>query len=302
MFALKNLSLPFLGAMLIVSGIADTANAAQFFGDSQALGEGFVRSFVSFDEQGNPSEFGITLTKQALSLPVDDSAVDIPVFLSLPSEASSLPFNHIELTYRPHGYPWLPPTFAVPRFTVDAFLISPQERALICPDADINNPQSTCNPDQLARALKEPKTELVPSGFLPTGIVEPGKGARYFDSELLPPIIQGQKPFTTLYDYAFFDGQVSLIGYGSTKAFLETKSSVSNSIKIPNSYSKNGYYPTAYTINFDPNSQEYKLAFTGFKYRSVPEFSSIFGLLSLGAIATYSQVKKTKNKNLLVNK
>ncbi|MEA5502858.1 hypothetical protein VB735_06995 [Halotia wernerae UHCC 0503] len=294
MSTLKNLSLSSLGAMLIALGITDAANASQLFGDSKPLGEGFVRSFVTLDEQGNPSEVGLTLTQEALSVPVGDSAADIAVFLSLPPEASSLPFNHIELTYRPRGYPWLPPIFAVPRFTVDAFLISPQERTLICPDADINNPQSTCQPDQLARATKQPKPELVPQGFLPTGIVEPGKGARYFDSDLLPPIIQGQTPFTTLYDYAFADGQVSLIGIGSTKAFLETQPNINNSIEIPFSYSQSGYYPTSYSINFDPTSQEYQLAMTGFKYRTVPEFSTTFGLLLLGVIGAVSQFKKTK--------
>jgi hypothetical protein len=302
MKTLTNLSLACLGAVLIASGTANEAGAAQFLGTQQPIGEGFARSFVTLNDQGNPQELGVILTEGALSLPIGDTEPDISTLLSLPAEASATAFNHIQLTYRPHGYSWLPPIFAVPRFTIDAFLISPQERALICPSADINDPQSTCPPEQLAQALQPPKPDIVPPGFLPTGIVEPGFGTRYFDSDLLPPIIQGQQPFTTLYDYAFSGGQNSLIGFGATKAFLETQTNVSKSIQVPYSYSKSGYYPTEYRITFDEASQEYRMALTGLTYRSVPEPSTTFGLLALGALGTVSKVKNKRQKQKLVNR
>ncbi|MCC5633255.1 hypothetical protein LC613_37850 [Nostoc sphaeroides CHAB 2801] len=300
MKTLKNLSVASLGIVLIAFADTGTAGAAEFFGRSQPLGEGFARSFVTLDDQGNPSEIGVTLTPGALSLPTGNSAPDIPVFLSLPTEASVEGLNHIELTYRPGGYPWLPQAFAVPRFTIDTFLISPQERSLICPNANIDDPQSTCPRNQLATALKPPEPEFLPQNFLPTGIVEPRFGARYFDSDLLPPLIQGQTPFTTLYDYAFFNGQMSLIGFGSTIDVLETQPNISNPIKLPNSYPKSGYYPTGYSVRFDPTIQEYRTALTGLTYRSVPELSPTFGLLVLGVLGVTSLVKNKLQKQKLV--
>jgi hypothetical protein len=300
MKTLTNLSLASLGVALIAFADAGAAGASEFFSSSQALGEGFVRSYVTLDEQGNPSEIGVTLTPGAISLPTGNSVPDLPVFLPLPTEASVEGLNHIELTYRPGGYPWLPQTFAVPRFTVDTFLISPQERSLICPNANIDAPQSTCPPDQLATTLKPPEPKFLPENFLPTGIVEPRFGARYFDSELLPPLIEGQTPFTTLYDYAFFDGQISLIGFGSTIDVLETQPNINNPIKLPNSYPRSGYYPTGYSVKFDPTTQEYRMALTGLTYRSVPELSPTFGLLVLGVLGVVDLVKNKLQKRKLV--
>lgn len=299
MTTLTNFSVVSLGAVLIAFGDAGAAGAAEFFGSPQPLGEGVVRSFVTLDNQKNPSELGVTFTSGALSLPTSDSTPDIPIFLSLPTEASVEGLNHIELTYRPGGYPWLPQAFALPRFTVDTFLLSPQEQSLICPNADIDYPQSTCPPDQLATALKQPKPEFVPQNFLPTGIVEPKFGARYFDSDLLPPLIEGQTPFTTLYDYAFFDGKMSLIGFGSTIDVLKTQPNISNSIKLPISYPKSGYYPTGYSVKFDPTTQEYRMALTGLTYRSVPELSPTFGLLVFGVLGAVFQVKNKLQKQKL---
>jgi len=292
MATLKNLLVAPLGAVLIVE-TAGAVQAAQFFGNPQPLGEGSVRSFVTLDNDGNPSEVGATFTQGALSLPTGDSEPDIATVLSLPPEASATAFNHLELTYMPHAEPGNPPAFGVPRINIDASLLSLQERALICPNPDTTGPQPTCAADKQAKILKQPLPDAVPQGMLSSGNVQPGIGTRYLDPDAALPIITGQQPFNTLYDYGFYDGEPSVIALGASKAFLETQPNVTNPIKIPTSYPKSGYYPTEYSVTFDATSQEYRLSLSGLTYRSVPEPSPTWGLLPL---VTWGAVSLRKNK------
>ncbi len=288
-----NLLLAAVSVLLTTVGIASQADATQYLGNPQPLGEGFVRSFVTLDDQGNPSEVGAILTQGSLSLPISKDTSDIVIPLSLTSEASTTAFDSLLLKYRTHGVPGIPEALGVPRITLDAFLLTPQKIALICPNAGINSSEPVCTGDELAQALKPPKPEFIPQGMQPTGFVEPGFGERYFDPEAALPIFTGQQPFNTLYDYAFFDGQISLTSFGATKAFLETQSSVTKPIKVPISYPKTGYYPTQYSVSFDPTSQEYKLSLSGLTFRSVPEPSFTWGLLGL---VTWGAVFLQKNK------
>ena len=296
MTTLKSLPMVSVATVLIALGTSDAVQAAHFFGSPQPLGESFVRSFVTLDDNKKPLEVGVILTQGALSLPTSDTAPDISTVLSLPSEASDIAINHFELTYHPHGEPGLPDVLGVPRFTIDSFLISPQERALICPNRDTTGSVPICTPDELAQVLTPPQPGVVPLGLQPTGVVTPGIGARYFDPDVLFPILTQQQPFTTLYDYAFFDGQASLLGFGATKAFLETQSNITKPIKVPSSYTKSGYYPTEYSVTFDPTSQEYKMVLGGLTYRSVPEIPPKLGLVMLGLLGVVLEWKKRLNK------
>ena len=295
-----NFSLAALSALLYTVGIGSAADATQYLGNPQPLGEGFVRSFVTLDDQGNPSEVGAILTPGSLSLPTSETTPDIVIPLSLPSEASTTAFDSLLLKYRTHGVPGVPEALGVPRLTLDALSVTPQEIASICPNPDTSGSAAVCVGDELAQALKPPKPEFIPQGMQPSGFVEPGFGERYFDPEAALPIFTGQQPFNTLYDYAFFDGQISSISFGGTKAFLETQSNLTKPIKIPTSYSKTKYYPTQYSVSFDQTSQEYKLSLSGLTSRSAPESSRsvpepafVWGLLGL---TTWGAVFLQKNK------
>jgi hypothetical protein len=52
-----------------------------------------------------------------------------------------------------------------------------------------------------------------------------------------------------------------------TRAFLETKVNVSEYIKLPAKYAKPGYYPTRYSIKYDPVKKEYVVALEGMVLR-----------------------------------
>lgn len=303
MAEIANLSVTSFGILCLTLGTIGAAEAHQIhYGESRSLGDGSVRSFVVIDDRGNPEDIGIALTQEALDLPTGDSASDIVTQLSLPSEAATTAFNHIELTYRPHAVPGNPPAFGVPRFGIDFFLLSPQERTSICPNPDLSGTVPNCVGSELAEVLQTPEPGTLPEGLLPTNVAEPGHGTRYFDPDLAFPILMGQ-PFTSLYDYGFFDGEVSFMDLAVTKTFLETQPNVTNQIKLPVSYSRSAYYPTTYSITYDDSNQEYRIAYSGLTFRSanttsVPEFSSIWSLFVLGSWIVVSQLKlKQKNSN-----
>jgi hypothetical protein len=297
MATLKNLSAASLGAVLITLGTTDAVQAAQFFSTPKPLGDGFVRSFVTLDDvSGKPLEIGASFTQGALSLPTGDTQPNIVTELSLPSQASSTVFKGLEITYRPTVSPGNPPAFGLPRFGLDFFLLSPEERALICPNPDTSGLAPTCVGEELAQVLKTPDPGTVPPGLLPSGVAEPGHGMRYFDPDVAFPIVMAQQPFNSVYDYGYFDGKLSFMDVATTITFLETQPNVTVPIKLPTSYSQSGYYPTSYRVAYDAASQEYRVAFSGLTYRSVPELSPTWGLLALGAWGTLSHVKTKLKK------
>ena len=303
MTAIEKLSMAALGAAFIVFESVSVVQAAQiFYGDPEPLGKGSVRSFVALDDNGNPSDIGATFSKETLSLPTGDTEPDIVTELSLPPEASSTAFNHMELLYRPNNYSGLvPKAIGVPRFSLNFFLISPSERALICPHPDKIGTLPVCNTSEEAPALKTPKPGTVPLGLVQTpGGAEPGYGSRYRDADSSTPVVSGQQTFTSTYYYAFFDGKLTDIDFTGTIAFLSTQPNITVPIKVPTLYSKSGYYPTEYSISYDAASQEYSMAFGGLTYRdaaeSVPEPNSTWGLLVIGACVKAFQVKRQRQK------
>ncbi len=302
MTAIQKLSIAALGAAFIFLRISVVQAAQIFYGEPEPLGKGSVRSFVVLDDNGNPSDIGATFSKETLSLPTGDTEPDIATELSLPPEASSTAFNHMELIYRPNNYSGLVPKgIGIPRFSLNFFLISPSERALICPHPDKIGTLPVCTASEEAPALKTPEPGTVPSGILQTlGGAEPGYGSRYRDPDTSTLVVSGQQPFTSTYYYAFFDGKLTDIDFTSSIAFLATQPNVTVPIKLPTSYFKSGYYPTEYSITYDAASQEYSMAFGGLTYgaaaESVPEPDSTWGLLVLGAWVTAFQVKRQRQQ------
>jgi hypothetical protein len=297
MAMLKDLLVTPLGVMLISLGTIDAVQAVTIDGETEPLGDGFIRSFVEFDDAGNPSEIGIIFTQGALSLPTGDAQSDIALELSLPSEASITGFNHVDVTYRPRGYPGFPPIFEVPRFSLDFFLLSSQEQDLICPNPDTTGPIPTCVGDELAQALKTPEPGSVPEDFVTDSFGQAGFGTRYFDLSILTD------PLTSLYEYGFYEGKMSSVDIIVTKSFLETQSNITIPIKQPNLYSKTGYYPTSYSVTYDEASQEYRTSLTGLTLRSstpasVPELSSIWSLLNFGVWGAAFRLKSKFKKQI----
>jgi hypothetical protein len=305
---LKNLFVAPLGAVFIALGTASTGQAAQLFGDSQPLGDGFIRSYVTIDDvTENPSDIGVVFTQGVQSLPTGAGNSDITIELSLPSEASTTGFKQIEVNYRPNGYP---PggEINVPQFNVNFLRLSSQERDTICPNPVPQGPVLVCAGDELAKALETPQPGTLPEsvrivGFGRPVATAPRYGARYVAFDLAAPAVQNPQSLTSFYGYTFYDGQQTATNLVVGKAFLETQpQDVTTSIEQPTAYSKSGYYPTEYSIDYERASQEYSVSLTGLTYHSatpVPEPSSTLGLLTLGAWGALSHLKNKLKKQKL---
>jgi hypothetical protein len=306
MATLKNLSMAPLWATVIVLGTVDTVQAVTFYGETEPLGEGSVRSFVELDDSGNPLRLGVAFTQGSLSLPTDDTQPDINFELSLPPEASATAFNHVDITYRPRNYPGVRPVFGVPRFSVDFSLITPQERDLICPNPDTTGPVPTCVGDELAQALEVPEPGTAPEGFIQGVFPDARHGIRYLDPNFPLTIVDGQPRLTTLYDYGFFEGEMNFLDTTVAINFLESKPNVTVPLAQPTVYRNDGYFPTAYNVAYDAANQEYRVTLTGLTLRSstsasVPELSPISGLLALGIWCFICQMRNKLQKQKLAN-
>ncbi|MDZ8084401.1 MAG: hypothetical protein RMY16_02230 [Nostoc sp. DedQUE12b] len=312
MMNLQNLSLAPLGAVFIALGTANIASAAVFYGQSQSLGNGAIRSFVTLDDtSGKPLDIGISFLKAALDLPPGsgnpyNTNEYITTELSLPSQAASTPFNNFEVNYRPNGFPPGGPV-TQPLFDLYFFQISPEERDLICPNPDTSSPIPNCVGEERAVARKTPVAGTLPVGVIP--LIEdtperpgsplravPRYGTRYYDGDLAISVFNNPQSLTSFYGYGFSDGKPNFTNIILAEAFLEKEPNDSTTqFKLPTKYLKSGYYPTAYNVKYDPTLQEYRLSLTGLTYRSIPESSYTVGLLGLGALGAASRLRRKRS-------
>ncbi len=226
--------------------------AGTFVGETRPLGNGAVRSWVTLDKNGNPSAIGLTFSEAALNgLPVQEEGTEY--VLNLPPQARLTAFDHIGLNWNSNGHP---PAgiYNVPHFDFHFYTITEQERDRI-----------TAQGDDLLKAGKKPTAEYMPAGY----VLVPDPAVPRMGSHLVNPLsaeLQGQ-PFTKTFIYGSYDGRIIFFEPMISKAFLESKVSVTEFIKLPARYPKPGYYPTKYSVKYDKASKEYTVSLEGMKLR-----------------------------------
>ncbi len=266
------LTLATVGAVFVPLETVVTAQEAAkvVYGEAQPLGNGSVRTWVKLDNNGNPSDIGVSFTEAALSgLPEEsDNLGDYPLKLKLmdgighstfeyellfPKEASATPFTHISLNWNPSGH--APEGFTtVPHYDFHFNMLTPEERDAIGADA----------PDVfMAKAYKTPPAELVAKGYVaPPMAAEPRMGVHYFN----PTLSEFQRQFDKVFIYGFYDGNMAFWEPMITSSFLETKPNITDAIEQPAAYPKSSYYPTAYSVNYADG--EYSVSLDGLSFRS----------------------------------
>lgn len=233
------------------------ASGQTVLGDVVPFGNGTARSWVSLDSGGQPTAVGVTLTEAALQgLPAEVTPGLIwmvEYILALPTDAPMLPFDHIGVNWNPQGHM---PTgiYNTPHFDFHFYTISPEERRHI-----------TARGDDLERCRKAPSAGHVPEGFVfAPDSEEPGMGGHWIDP--LSHEFHGEA-FTSTFIYGTHDGAVIFWEPMITKAYLETKPDVTVPLKVPLGYAHEGYYPTDYSIRYDPTRKEYTVALEGMTLR-----------------------------------
>lgn len=257
---------PLLGviAMVAVAGcggsdaVAPTGTPGTYFGPTLAMGNGTIRSYITYGANGQPTEVGATLTEAALTgLPTAQKTL---FEVMLPAEAAVTPFNHIEFRYWPNGHD-PDGLFDKQHFDVIPFMMTPAERDTI-----------TATGADYARVVKVPSIEDIPIGYAQIPDVdqffaEPRYGTRYFDVAGFTPVLNHQQPYTTTLFYGLYDGKVNFFEIPVTFALLEAQGNTTYAFPLPKSVPKPGYYPTRYRVKYDATTKEYTFAMEGLEYR-----------------------------------
>lgn len=235
------------------SGLAETD---VYFGEARQMGNGMVWSWVKNDSTGKPAALGITFTETALSGLPASAPGDVPYLeyeLPLPAQTKVPPFNHLVVNWNPHGH--IPPgIYDVPHFDFHFYMITPAYRYKI-----------TAKGEDIAKSNKKMPPEYTPPNYiLPDGTQEPRMGSHWVDPSW-PEF--NKKPFTASFIYGSYDGELIFLEPMANKAFLETKPNMTEKITLPAAYKKRGFYPTAYSVKYDPERKEYSVSLEGLTYR-----------------------------------
>lgn len=90
------------------------STSGTFFGPSQTLGNGSVRTYTTLDDGGRPTEVGLRLTATALDgLPETSTGLPPTLMLDFPDQASETAFDHVMLNWNAQGHE--PPVQVVAR-------------------------------------------------------------------------------------------------------------------------------------------------------------------------------------------
>jgi hypothetical protein len=204
------------------------------------MGSGTARVYVILDRVGVPTDLGLALSETALTgLP----AAAAEFVFALPSQASATAFKHAVINWLPVGHP--PPlVYTVPHFDFHFYTITNEVRSGIV---------STTDP----KMVLLPTAEFIPAGYV-TGMANVGMGLHWGDPA--SPERNGQ-PFTKTFIYGSYDGAFTFEEPMIAKSYLETKpAKVVTPVKLPVQYSARGYHSTAYTVEYDAGTKEYKIA------------------------------------------
>lgn len=242
-----------------------------FYGESQPLGNGTIRTWVKLDKNGNPLDIGASFTEAAMSgLPTEEDDLGVyPLKLELldgigmatfeyqlpfPKEASATPFTHISLNWNPHGH-GPKGLYDVKHLDFHFNLLTPKERF-----AMKARPYETFK----KKAYKLPPMGSVPKGFIePHQAAEEHMGVHWIDTN-------GEEFHGHQWDkswiYGFFDGKNVFWEPMIAHTYLLTKPNATIPITQPALYPKSSYYPTAYSINYA--NGEYSVSLNGLTFRS----------------------------------
>lgn len=244
-------------------GVGGGARTGRVYGTAVTLGAGTARTYVELKD-GAPVELGLALSERALEgLPVGgpDGTGHMNMYehiLPLPPEAATTPFRFVELDWNPMGHE-PPGIYDRPHFDFHFYTITKAERDAIDP----------ADPAYAQKAGNLPAAEEMPQGYVPPHVLAgappeamavPRMGMHWVNPA--SPELHGE-PFTQTLLVGSWDGKRTFIEPMITRAYLESKPSFAAQIPAIRRYGAPGYYPTGYSIRWDAQAGEWRIALTG---------------------------------------
>lgn len=263
------LALAACSALALVSGCGsgsapstDTpppSKSGTFFGPSQNLGNGTVRTYTTLDEGGRPTEVGLRLATSAMDgLPETGTTL----MLAFPDQAAGTAFDNVMLNWNPHGHdPAV--LFGKPHFDMHFDMVDMATIQAIDP-ADQN---------YAAKAEHAPEAKYVPQDYAvapgPPVAAQavPGMGVHLIDSSDTS-LVPGKYDFQQIIINGTWDGRYTFIEPMITREWLQTGPTSEQALKQPQAYQKSGYYPTAYAVHVDEQTKDYVVSLAGLTMRT----------------------------------
>jgi hypothetical protein len=241
---------------------AATGDTGTFFGPSQPLGNGTIKTYTVVDEGGQPTEVGLRMTAAALDgLPATTSGPPPMVMLDFPDQASATAFDHVMLNWNPQGHDPVE-LFAEPHFDVHFDMVDMATIEAIDPS----------DPAYAAKAERAPDAKYVPQGYMvPPGPpvaaqAVPGMGVHLVDGTDTS-LVPGAYDFRNIVINGTWDGRYIFIEPMITREWLLTRPDSEQPLKQPQAYQKSAYYPTTYGVSYDEQANEYVISLGGMTMR-----------------------------------
>ena len=236
------------------------------YGTPIKLGEGLARTYVVLHD-AVPLEIGVALDERALDglrapmpMPPDEgdggthSHEDSDAYtLAMPAQ-NPTSYKFVELDWNPAGHePAI--VYTLPHFDFHFYKISVAERDAIVPS----------DPAFLSKSATVPAADFIPPFYFAPEprIAVPKMGVHWIDvrsPELQPP--PNNRKFTTTFINGTYNGAVIFQEPMITREFILSKPNAEMAIPLPARVAPAGYYPTAYSITYDAQAREHRIALT----------------------------------------
>lgn len=220
------------------------SKAGTFAGGSKNVGDGKATSWVKWDDNGNPTSVGVTFSENAFkNLP--DTGLGTEYELTMPTQASATGIDHISVDWNPHGHE---PAgiYDAPHFDIHFYYLNTSELMGIT----------------LGKDTVVPASMYVPANYITDSTAVPMMGVHWVD------ITSGEfhgKAFDKTFIYGFSKGKLAFLEPMITKAFFDSKPSVTVNIPQPQQWqTSNRYYPATYSVKYNATAKEYTVTLDGF--------------------------------------
>jgi len=236
-----------LGGNVILKVIDAIPSQQIMYGDSVALGNGMVRTFVQVNAAGRRDLIGVSMTEGVLN---NLDTIRRLFVLNFPVTPADTLVNHMFFGWNPQGHP--PPLghYLPPHFDFHFVTTSISEREAVIPGPDSILAPQFIPPDHF---------------YDPAGAV-PRQGTHWADST--DPILHGDT-LKQSHTYGFYRGKIFFFEPHVSRAHLLTNPHDTSIIKEANYVTRTGYYPTSYYVSHDPGNQTYNIVLQNFVFRQI---------------------------------
>lgn len=230
----------------------NSSKAGTFSSTAVTMGSGTAKSWVTLDNDGNPTAIGITLTEGALQ-DLPDSDKEYMMMMPMEAAATNIQMVMIDWNHAGHEPEGV---YDIPHFDFHFYMVD-----------DNFLGQITATGDDTVKCNKQPAAGYIaPDYMLPPGGV-PHMGNHAVD--MTSGEWNGVR-FDKTFIYGYYDGSMIFYEPMITREYLLTNPNSTTSIKVPIYYPKSGYYPTNYTVVYDASAKTYTITLTGMVKRTTP--------------------------------